>query len=79
MLPAPMVLPSAHVPVAGAVMVVLRFAGWTGCAPRAFSLVMPLVGIALAAEASEAYREWRLLESVRCGGASRDSLWREGE
>jgi hypothetical protein len=79
MLPAPMVLPSAHVPVAGAVMVVLRFAGWTVCVPRAFSLVMPLVGIALAAEASEAYREWRRLESVRCWGPSRDSLWREGE
>ena len=67
MLPAPIVLPSAHVPVAGAVMVVRRFAGCTGCPPLAFSVATPLVGIALAVEASEAYREWRLLDSVRCG------------
>jgi hypothetical protein len=79
MLPAPIVLPSPHVPVLGAVMVVLRFGCCTGCPPLTPSVATPLVGIALAVEASEAYREWRLLDSVRCGGASRDSLCRDGE
>jgi hypothetical protein len=79
MLPAPIVLPSAHVPVLGAVIVVLLFCTGTGCPPLAVSVATPLVGIALAVEASEAYREWRLLDSVRCGGASRDSLCRDGE
>lgn len=53
MLPAPIVLPSAHVPVLGAVMVVLRFAG-IGCPDLAFSVATPLVGIVLAVEVSEA-------------------------
>lgn len=80
MLPAPIVLPSAHVPVLGAVMVVRRLGCCCiACPPLAASVATPLVGIALAVEASEAYREWRLLDSVRCGGASRDSLCRDGE
>jgi hypothetical protein len=55
MLPAPIVLPRAHVPVLGAVMVVLRLAVGTGWAALAVSAPTPLEeGIALAVEASEA-------------------------
>ena len=73
-LPAPIVLPSAHVPVAGAVMVVLRLLTGCCCTVRA-STATPLMGIAEAVDASDAYREWlRLLESGREGS----SEWREG-
>jgi hypothetical protein len=76
MLPAPIVLPSAHVPVLGAVMLVLRFVA-AGCT---WPAVTPLGGMAEAVDASEAYRAWlRLLDSVRVGvGAARslDSLRR---
>jgi hypothetical protein len=65
MLPAPIVLPSAHVPVLGAVMVVRRLLmgwGWPGRAST------PLVGIAEVVDASDAYREWLfLLASARAG------------
>jgi hypothetical protein len=79
MLPAPIVLPSAHVPVLGAVMVVLRFVV-AGCIWPALPSATPLTGMAEAVDASEAYRAWlRLLDSVRVGvGAARslDSLRR---
>lgn len=80
MLPAPMVLPSAHVPVLGAVMVVLLLVpGCCTCADLP-SAATPLTGMADAVDASDAYRAWLLLlDSVRVGvgaGASRDSLRR---
>jgi hypothetical protein len=71
MLPAPIVFPSAHVPVLGAVMVVLRLLtawGWFGLA----SAATPLMGIAEVVDASDAYREWlRLLDSARAGSSLR--------
>jgi hypothetical protein len=71
MLPAPIVFPSAHVPVLGAVMVVLRL--FTGCGwPGRASAATPLMGIAEVVDASDAYREWlRLLASVRAGSSLR--------
>lgn len=79
MLPAPIVFPSAHVPVLGAVMVVLRFVLAWACAILP-SVATPLVGIADVVDASDAYRAWLLLlDSVRAGvGAARslDSLRR---
>jgi hypothetical protein len=80
MLPAPIVLPSAHVPVLGAVMVVLRLVlaccGWADLP----SAATPFTGMADAVDASDAYRAWLLLlDSVRCGvgtGRSLDSLRR---
>ena len=74
MLPAPIVFPSVHVPVLGAVMVVLRFV-LAGCAAAT-----PLAGMADTVDASDAYRAWLLLlDSVRAGagaGRSLDSLRR---
>jgi hypothetical protein len=80
MLPAPMVFPRAHVPVLGAVMVVLRLVV-AGCICAALpSTATPLTGMAEAVDASDAYRAWPLLlDSVRVGvGAARsfDSLRR---
>ena len=57
MLPAPMVFPSAHVPVLGALMVVLRLVPWA-VEPLVPDLVLsvatPLMGIAEAVDASDA-------------------------
>jgi len=71
MLPAPMVLPSPHDPVFGALMFVRRFV-WAGCVPgRAFSAATPLMGMAEAVDASDAYRECPLLlDSGRVGGGA---------
>lgn len=80
MLPAPMVFPSAHVPVLGAVMVVLRLVPACCACADLPSAATPLTGMADAVDASDAYRAWlRLLDSVRVdvgAGASRDSLRR---
>jgi hypothetical protein len=68
MLPAPMVLPSPHDPVFGALILVLRFVG-AGCVPgRAVSAVTPLMGMAEVVDASEAYRAWPLLLESGCDG-----------
>lgn len=54
MLPAPIVLPRAHCPVWGVLIVVLRLVG-VACEPeRAVSVATPLMGMAEAADASEA-------------------------
>ena len=61
-LPAPMVLPRDHCPVWGAEMVVRRLVvvdeDPTGAAERALSVATPLMGIAVVADASDAYRAW---------------------
>lgn len=55
MLPAPMVFPKLHVPVAGAVMVVRRLDGVPWVAPdRAESVAIPLMGIVEVVDASDA-------------------------
>ena len=71
MLPAPMVFPSPHDPVLGALMLVLRFV-WAGWVPgRAVSAATPLMGMAEAVDASDAYRVCpRLLESGREGAGA---------
>jgi hypothetical protein len=80
MLPAPIVFPSDHVPVLGAVMVVLRLVLACCICPDLPSAATPLTGIADAVDASDAYRAWLLLlDSVRVGvgaGRSLDSLRR---
>lgn len=80
MLPAPIVFPSAHCPVFGALIFVLRLV-WVGCAPdRAVSVATPLMGMAEAVDASEAYRVCPLLLGSEREGAgaalSLDSLRR---
>jgi hypothetical protein len=54
MLPAPMVLPSIHCPVLGALMLVRRL-GWAACGPDLeASAATPLTGMAEAVDASDA-------------------------
>jgi hypothetical protein len=67
-------LPSAHVPVLGAVMVVLRLV--LACTwPIRPSVATPLVGIADVVDASDAYRVCALLlDSVRVGAGAARSL-----
>ena len=76
MLPAPMVLPSDHCPVAGAVMVVLLFGvvvdaeASAATLGRALSAATPLMGMVEVVDASDAYRVWPLLEESGCEGAA---------